>query len=74
MLWLMGSPTIFNVANQVLKALPFITMERVMFVVLTGMLAIKAIFDKTARYPLVDLEILILVFLFYMLASLGKHE
>lgn len=70
MLWLMGSPTIFNVANQVLKALPFITMERVMFVVLTGMLAIKAIFDKTARYPLLGLEILILVFLFYMFASL----
>ena len=70
-LWLMGSPTVFSLANQLLAALPFITMERVMFVVLSGMIAMKAIFGISGRYPRIGLEMLIVVFLCYTLISLA---
>lgn len=71
MIWLMGAPTVFNFANQILKALPFITMERVMFGILVGLVALKAIFAKGRGHPWLGLETLIFVFLAYMLASLA---
>lgn len=71
MLWLMGSPTVFGFANQVLSVLPFITVERVMFVVLSGIVALKAILNRGDRVARIRLETLILVFLLYALVSLG---
>lgn len=70
-LWLVGAPTVFNFANQILKALPFITMERVMFGILVGLVVLKTIFSKQNRYPRLGLETLIYIFLAYMLASLA---
>lgn len=69
--WLMGSPTIFKLANQILSALPFVTMERVMFVVLLGMAALKSAFDKKGGRPFIRVEAYILVFLAWALISLA---
>lgn len=69
-IWLMGSPTVFGFANQVLSALPFITVERVMFVLLSGIVALKVIVNHGDRAPRERLEKIILVFLAYALVSL----
>lgn len=70
-LWLIGSPTFFNVGNQVLKSLPFFTVERLMFVMLAGVIFLRAAFAKTRRPRFSRLEILIFVFLGYVLISLA---
>lgn len=73
LLWLVGSPTIYNIFNQVLKALPFITMERLLFVLLVGVLTVRAAFAGGKRQPRLRLETLIVVFLAYMLGNLAVH-
>lgn len=69
-LWLVGSPTVFNLGNQFLSALPFITLERLLFVLLVGTIFVRAAFDKTKSAGLSRLEVLILLFLGYILVSM----
>lgn len=73
LLWLIGSPTVYNVFNQVLKVLPFITMERLLFVLLVGVLAVRGAFAGGKGQPRLRLEMLIVVFLAYMLGNLAIH-
>jgi O-antigen ligase len=70
--WLIGSPTVFGFPNQILRPLPFITMERLLLVMLIAMVFLKYAFTKkkTAWLPL---EITIIVFLTYALISLSLH-
>ena len=72
-LWLMGAPTVFGFANMFLKALPFVTMERLFFVTLVGMAFLRAAFLKERVSALTRLEILILLFIAYALLSLIVH-
>ena len=70
-LWLIGSPTFFNVGNQVLKAVPSLTVERLMFVMLVGVIFVRAAFVKTRQPRFSRLEIFIFLFLGYILVSLA---
>lgn len=69
-LWLVGSPTFFNLGNQFLSALPVITIERLLFVLLVGIVFVRAAFDKTRSTRFSRLEVIILVFLGYALVSM----
>jgi O-antigen ligase len=44
-LWLIGSPTLFVFANNVLQVLPTVTVERLLLVMLIAMLLLKRIFS-----------------------------
>jgi O-antigen ligase len=66
----LGSPTVFSFPNEILRPLPFVTMERILLFTLAGMLFLKSAFAKTKRPGLSLLEVLIIVFLFYAFASL----
>ena len=68
--WLIGQPTIFVFPNQVLKALPFITVERVLLLVLLGLMVLKMVFDKSKKPSMRAVEKLIFLFLCYALVSL----
>ena len=68
--WLLGQPTIFPFPNQVLKGVPFITMERALLLTLIGLMVARMIFVKTERNRLLRIEVLILIYLGYLLASL----
>jgi len=68
--WLFGSPTIFPIANQVLSALPFITMERLMFGLVIALLAIKGVFCRGKRSAIISLEVAMACFLIYAALSL----
>lgn len=70
--WLIGSPTVFGFPNQVLRALPFVTMERLMLFVLVAMVFIRYAFSKQKTQWL-PLETTILVFLIYALVNLALH-
>jgi O-antigen ligase len=69
-LWLIGSPTVFNFGNQFLKALPFITLERLLFVLLAVAIFLRAAFVKTKSPGFSRLEVLILLFLGYVLVNM----
>lgn len=69
-LWLMGAPTVFGIGNQFLKVLPFITLERLLFLILVGMIFLRAAFLKRKIPGFMPLEILMLLFLAYALISL----
>ncbi len=68
-LWLIGIPSVFVFPNNLMKNLPFITVDRVLFMTLLGMLFVRAAFDKTRRQRLSRTEIFILVFLGIVLVS-----
>ena len=70
--WLIGSPTIFGFPNQVLRALPFVTMERLLLFTLVVMVFLQFAFSKRKTRWL-PLETTILVFLIYALVSLVLH-
>lgn len=69
-LWLVGSPTVFNFGNQILKALPFITIERLLFGLLIGVIFVRAACIKSQSLRLSRLEGVILVFLGYVLINM----
>ena len=71
--WLLGSPTIFGFPNEILRLLPFVTMERILLALLAGMVFLKMAFVKTHQPRLIFLEALILIFLSYALVSLALH-
>ncbi len=70
--WLIGSPTIFGFPNEILRPLPFVTMERLMLALLIIMVFLKYTFLKIKTKWLV-IEKLILIFLTYALISLALH-
>jgi O-antigen ligase len=70
MLWLVGSPTVFGILNQGLSAIPLVTMERLLFCVLAGIVAFRVIFKRSREYSLMPLEVFIIAFLLYALMSL----
>ena len=70
--WLIGSPTIFGFPNEILRPLPFVTMERLLLVLLMAMVFLKYAFSKQKTRWL-PLEITIVVFLIYALISLSLH-
>ena len=70
--WLIGSPTIFGFPNEFLRALPFVTMERLLLLVLIVMVFLQYAFSKR-KTKWLPLEITVLVFLIYALASLALH-
>ena len=70
--WLIGSPTIFGFPNEILRALPFVTMERLLLFVLIVMIFLHYAFSKRITKWL-PLEITALVFLIYALVSLILH-
>ena len=70
--WLIGSPTIFGFPNEILRPLPFVTMERLLLVLLIAMVFLKYAFSKQ-KIRWLSLEITIVVFLIYALISLSLH-
>ena len=70
--WLIGSPTIFGFPNEFLRALPFVTMERLLLFVLIVMVFLQYTFSKR-KTKWLSLEVTILVFLIYALVSLALH-
>ena len=70
--WMIGSPTVFGFPNEVLRALPFVTMERLMLFVLIAMVFIRYAFSKQ-KMRWLPLETTILVFLVYALINLAVH-
>lgn len=55
-IWLIGIPTVFVFPNNYLDVLPVVTVDRLLFVLLVGLLASKYIFDKMYRIELIPLE------------------
>mgnify|MGYP000097226163 CR=1 FL=1 len=71
--WLIGSPTIFGFPNQLLRPLPFVTMERLLLAALAAIVLLRMVFVKGRHLSLSSLELLILLFLSYALMSLVFH-
>ena len=44
--WMIGSPTVFGFPNEILRGLPFVTMERLMLFVLIAMVFIRYAISK----------------------------
>jgi len=61
--WVVGAPTIFVLANNVLGQLPFFTMERFMFLTIAGGLLARHILGRGTLAPLDPAERLLGVFL-----------
>ena len=70
--WLIGSPTIFGFPNEILRPLPFVTMERLLLVLLIAMVFLKYAFSKE-KIRWLSLEITIVIFLVYALINLLLH-
>jgi O-antigen ligase len=70
--WLVGSPTIFGFPNEILRPLPFVTMERLMLILLIAMIFLKNAFSKQ-KVQWLSIEIIILVFLVIALINLSFH-
>lgn len=68
--WLIGSPTFFGFPNQFLRALPFVTMERLILGVLIVMVFLRHAFSKR-QVKWLPLEFIIIIFLTYALISLA---
>ncbi len=71
-LWLVGSPTLFGFPNEILRPLPFVTMDRLMLIILSAMVFLRIAFSK--RYvAFIKLEVLIIIFLSYAFLSMLIH-
>jgi len=71
LLWVVGQPTVFGLPNQVLKAIPLVNIERVLFVSIVGMMALNMVFGRKKYAGLSSLDVLIIAFLAYALISLA---
>jgi O-antigen ligase len=69
-LLLMGPATFFVFLNSYLNAIPIITMERLIFASMLGLILLKDCFNKKSRIKLAPIEVLMICFLFYTLLSL----
>lgn len=67
----LGSPTFFSFPNEILRPLPFVTMERILVFILAGMIFLKSAFVKASNTRFSSLEILIIIFIFYAFVSLS---
>lgn len=67
---MVGPATIFVFFNSVLNAVPFVTMERVIFFSMLALILLKDCFRKESRIKLAPVEVAMLCFLFYALLSL----
>lgn len=70
--WLIGSPTVFGFPNEVLRILPFVTMERLAFAVLAVIVFLQHAFSKRQTRWL-PLETAIVIFLVYALINMALH-
>ena len=69
---LIGSPTIFGFPNEILRPLPFISMERLLVLGLIVLVFLQYSFSKQ-RTNWLTVELTIVVFLTYALISLVVH-
>lgn len=69
-LLLVGPATFFGFLNSFLNAIPFVTMERIFFASMLGLILLKDCFNKESRIKLAPIEIAMICFLFYTLLSL----
>ena len=69
-LLLVGSPTVFGFSNQILRALPFASTERLLFLILAVMVFLQIAFSKEKRFNFSRLEAFILIFVGYAFISL----
>ena len=69
-LWLVGSPTIFVLANNVLQVIPFVTVERALFAGLLGLVVLSYAFRRLEPVEQAAVEKPMALFLFLALFSL----
>ena len=67
---LVGPPTVFVFINNEIPPLPFLTMGRLIFVLLFAPLVIGTIYRRRSATPMMMLERLILIFMSIIMASL----
>ncbi|WP_139229776.1 O-antigen ligase family protein [Litoreibacter janthinus] len=72
-LWFAGSPTIFVFANNILDALPFLTVERALFFGLCGLMVITAALRRREKVNMDMVEKLVFVYLGIVLAALLRN-
>ena len=68
---LIGAPTVFVFASNALSAIPFVTVERLIFVLLFVPLILGTIYRRRLETPLMMMERFIIVFIFLIIASLA---
>lgn len=66
---LIGSPTFFVFLNSYMELIPFLSMERVLFFTVLGMMFINETFQEKNRVRLTTIEILMIIFLIYIFLS-----
>ena len=69
-LLLVGPATFFVFINSYFDVIPFLTMERVIFASMLGLILLKDCFKKESRIRLAPVEIVMICFLIYTLLSL----
>lgn len=72
-IWFAGSPTVFVFANNILDALPFATVERVIFFGLTAIMICLLALRKRNPLPLDTIEKLIFAFLALAALGMARH-
>jgi len=70
LVWVVGQPTVFGLPNQILKAIPLVNIERVLFVSIVGMVAMNMMLGRKKYAAFDSLDVLIIAFLAYTLMSL----
>ena len=70
LVWLLGIPTLFVFPNNILNVLPFVTVDRLLFCALMGMLLWEVIKKKHHRLNFDEIEKVILAFLGFSMLSL----
>lgn len=71
LVWIVGQPSVFSLPNQILKVVPLVNVERVLFVSIVGMVAMNMIFGRKRYASLTSLDVLMIVFLAYALISVS---
>lgn len=69
-IWVLGIPTVFVIANNVLNAVPSLTMGRILFATIAGVLLVQHIALRKEIAPLNALEKAMATFLAFALVSL----
>lgn len=68
-IWILGIPTLFVFPNNALQAIPLVTTDRLIFVILIGVVFLTGVFDRRQRKALIGIEWAILAFLFLVVCS-----
>lgn len=72
-LWFAGAPTFFVFANNILDALPFLTVERALFFGLAGLMVISAALRRREKVNMDMIEKLVFIFLAIVLAAMLRN-